>query len=476
MIDSTVEKPVSPVSENGRKPRSVPAIIAIAIVAALAELAYAVMNVSAMPVYLVKSMHYGSGAMAGIGAAFLLCEGVTKGPFGILGDRVGRKRLIIVGPLLSTITALLTLLVHPSQWYFFVALRALDGFGAAALWTSALAMIADVVAEDRRSQAMSLFTVAYMVGIAVGPFIGGLANDLTGMVTSNLHVRDIDPRTASFYVVSFLFLLTAIIAAWRVPNVRPHHEAHPHGAEEGFSLAALVDSLRRMPQMMIMALVTFLGVGLLSMIIKLFVMDEFHVPETRFGALLLLPCLVIGAASILLSTLGDRIGRVRAMRIGIGLCATSMWALIFLKSEWALVLGGSLIGIGFVIAFPSWMAYISSVCDPRQRGAVMGAFGTAQGLGVMVGALLGGYLYQHAYVRVPFIPARIHESLPFLRVHAGHVVTRAHYMPFLGCAVLLFVSWLIATFAVSDEARHLPHLQPESPADLASSNEIDGVR
>src|SRR4029450_13799551 len=123
-------------------------------------------------------MQYPTVWVALVSVAFLLCEGVAKGPFGILGDRVGRKNLIIAGPIISMVTALLTLLVHPSQWYFFMLLRVLDGLGAAALWTSALAMIADVVSEDRRSQAMSLFNVAYMVGIAVGPFIGGIANDL----------------------------------------------------------------------------------------------------------------------------------------------------------------------------------------------------------------------------------------------------------------------------------------------------------
>lgn len=479
MIDSKVEKSLPQAKQTGKRagqdagkaPRATPAIFAIAIVAALAELAYAVMNVSAMPVYLRDSMRYGTGAVAGIGTAFLLCEGVMKGPFGILGDHVGRKKLIIAGPLVSAITALLTLVVHPAHWYLFVLLRALDGLGAAALWTSALAMIADVVSEDRRSQAMSLFNVAYMVGIAVGPFIGGIANDLTRLVTSNLHIRDIDPRTASFYVVSFLFLLTALTAWWRVPHVPPHHETHPHtGAEAGFSLSALAENLRRMPQMMIMAMVTFLGVGLVMMIIKLFAMDEFGVSETHFGALLLVPCLVIGMASVPLGTLGDRIGRVRAVRLGLGLCAVSMWSLIFLRSEWSLVIGGSLIGVGFVISFPSWMAHISSTCDPRQRGAVMGAFGTAQGLGAMIGAPLGGYFYQHGSFRLPFVPARFGESLPFLHLHGGHVFTKSHYLPFIGCALLLFVSWLIATFAVSLE-RPRNEEQPEAP----SSNGKDGA-
>src|SRR5437867_1803757 len=165
-------------------PRAV--LISIACVAGFAELAYAVMNVSAMPVYLKFSMGYGETSVTAIGTAFLLCEGLAKGPFGVLGDRVGRKRLMIAGPLISVFTSLLTLLVHPNQGYLFAALRVLDGLGAAALWPSALAMIADVVEEDRRSQAMSLFNVTYLVGVALGPFIGGAANDLTKFFTESV--------------------------------------------------------------------------------------------------------------------------------------------------------------------------------------------------------------------------------------------------------------------------------------------------
>lgn len=422
------------------------ALAAIAIVAGLAELAYAVMNISAMPVYLHESAHYGAAAITGIGTAFLLCEGILKGPFGILSDRIGRKNLIIIGPLISVFTALLTLFVKPDQWYLFVLLRVFDGIGAAALWPACLAMIADVIPEEKRSQAMSLFNVTYLIGVAVGPFIGGLANDLTNYFTEHvvkevarvgsrlvfheIRVHDVRPYTASFYVVSVLFLLTALVAWWRLPNVRPHHE---HTDEEATQLnfSAIIQSFKLMPSMMLMALTTFLGVGLIMLIIKLFAMAEFGVSETRFGALLLLPSLLIAFVSVPLGTIGDKIGRVRAVQYGLGICTLSMLALIFFNSQWALVIGGSIIGIGFVMAFPAWMAHISSSCEPKQRGAVMGAFGTAQGVGAMIGAPLGGFLYQHAHIHVPFLPN-----------------LNAHHVPFIGCTFCLFISWLIATFTL----------------------------
>jgi DHA1 family multidrug resistance protein-like MFS transporter len=403
-------------------------LLSIGVVLGLAELSYMLMNFSAMPVYLKFRMGYGETLITFIGTAFLFCEGVMKGPFGILGDRIGRKLLIIAGPLVSVITSLLTLLVPAEHWYLFVLLRILDGLGAAALWPSALVMMADLVPPERRSQAMSLFNVTYLMAVALGPLLGGAANDLTRYLSPNAV-----PERSSFYLISVLFLLTAAMAAWRIPNIRPLHESHPHEHEAGFSMSALVHSLKQIPHTLLMAFITFFGIGMCMLIIKLFAMQEFGISESVYGTLLLVPALVIAGVSVPLGTIGDRVGKARAVKIGLGLCAFSMWTLIFIRSELALVLGGSLIGVGFVIAFPAWMAYISSSCPPAQRGAIMGSVGTVQGIGAMLGAPLGGYLYEHAHIRVSFLPW-----------------ISSHYAPFLGTAFLLLVSWFLALLTLKE--------------------------
>jgi DHA1 family multidrug resistance protein-like MFS transporter len=448
-------EPVGLGSELTARSRAI--VLAIALVAGGAELAYAMMNVSAMPVYLKFSMGYGEASVTAIGASFLLCEGLMKGPFGVIGDRIGRKKLIIIGPIISMVTSLLTLLVQPHQWYFFVILRVFDGLGAAALWPAALAMMADVVTEDRRSQAMSLFNVTYLVGIALGPALGGAANDLTAIVTQRLpafvaahspdavakhvHATVIDPRHASFYLISIVFLLTALAAWWRVPPVLPHHKRDSAQGDDGFSWTTLMATLRRSPQMLAMAFTVFFGVGQIMFLVKLFAMAEYGMSESMFGSLLLVPCLIIALASYPLGSIGDKLGKVRAVRIGIGLCAFSMWALILVPGHAALIIGGALIGVGFVIAFPSWMAHISENCVPSQRGAVMGAVGTAQGAGALLGVPIGGFLYERATINIPLMPW-----------------LNGHYAPFIACALLLMVGWVLSLTTIRDTRAEAPRL------------------
>src|SRR5205807_628657 len=67
-----------------------------------------------------------------------------------------------------------------------VVLRSIDGLAAAAFWPTMFAAMADSAPRERRNSAISTLTVAYMVGIAVGPYLAGWANDYSPLA----HPRD----------------------------------------------------------------------------------------------------------------------------------------------------------------------------------------------------------------------------------------------------------------------------------------------
>lgn len=407
-------------------------LMAIVLVAGFAELAYVVVNISAMPVY-IKSIRLDLRWISVVTTVYLIAEGVMKSPFGLLGDRFGRKKLILIGPVVSTVTALLTPLFHNP--YALVGLRLLDGIGAAALWPSAFSLIGDYVPENRRASAMSLFNIAYILGIALGPALGGNAND---WAHENLHLSLEASKHISFYLAAVLFAITAIVALVFVPNVRVvHHDPADlgPGVEGGFSFTDFKRMLGRMPTMLLMAFVTFLGIGLIMAYVKVFAMDRhgpFGLTESQFGNYLIIPALVIASLSLPLGNMVDRFGKARAVRLGIGVCSVSFWLLIFFPATWTLLFFGSLIGLGFIVAFPAWMALVSADCEPNQRGAAVGAVGTAQGLGAIFGVAASGFLYKQ-----PAIALGV-TSIP------------SHGLPFLGCALMLTVSFLLAVTSIRE--------------------------
>lgn len=99
-------------------------------------------------------------------AGFLL----VMGP---LGDRIGRRRLLLIGAVAFTAASLLA--AYASSPETLIAARALLGVAAATLMPSTLALLTDLFrAPDQRALAIALWMVAFTGGEALGPLVGGI--------------------------------------------------------------------------------------------------------------------------------------------------------------------------------------------------------------------------------------------------------------------------------------------------------------
>jgi DHA1 family multidrug resistance protein-like MFS transporter len=392
-------------------------LICLGITALFAELAYGILNQSAIPPYVQQI-----GLTAHIGliySVFLVVETVFKSPMGHLGDWLGRRPLIVAGALISSGTAFAMTLVN--RLWALLILRAFDGLAAAAIWPTIITAMSGSLSTDRRTTAMSALTVAYIGGLAVGPLIGGIANDTT------------QSKLTSFYLVSGLFLLTALVAVFLTPR-RSKEEMESTGPEarRGFKLSDVILGMIAIPDMMLLAFIAFLSMGLLIPIVKLFAMDEIGMSETGYGGLMFPIALAVAITSLAAGRLGDRWGKARSVRVGLGICALAMWAITMAHRPHELAAAGMLLGIGFVTAMPAWLALVSDMASPWVRGAVVGALGTAQGLGAVVGAYLGSQLYDKVELR-------------FLSLEWNK-----HYSPFVVSAIALTTCFVLSMAFIRD--------------------------
>jgi MFS family permease len=457
----------------------------VALIAACSELGYAVLNGSVLPVYIKQALGLDTAVYSLIMVPFFISEAFFKGPLGLVADRIGRKPLMVIGPSLSIFTPLLFMLIHyrpdtinALALIAFGFLRLLDGLGAAALWPAMFAYVGDVVRQEKRAAAMGLLNVTYMLGLALGFLAGGFVDDTFGPVLSgkatfthqmigvvyrfrkHVHIAR-QPSLArifhnltqvppphifppayyypSFYLASALFAAAVCIALLAIQRRSASREGSAQDTHHSVTVTweTFLSAVKTVPGMMLVAFITFLGIGCIMLQVKYFALDEFGISETTFGLLVVGPALVIGAIAVPLGHLSDRWGKVRSIRLGFILGAAGMWLIVVFYrnphfAEAALAVAGSLLGIGFVMAFPAWMALMTEVCRAGQRGTVTGAVSTAQGVGALMGVLIGGFLYSHA-------PGDSHIK---------------HIAPFFASAVLLSLSVLLAFVFVHADKGH----------------------
>jgi MFS family permease len=105
-------------------------------------------------------------------SALLFSRIFTQVPLGRLSDRIGRKPLIVAGLiLLAPSTALLGYAASVTQ---LTILRLLQGIGSAAVAAPAFAVAADLAKAGGEGRQMSIITMGFGLGIALGPLLAGV--------------------------------------------------------------------------------------------------------------------------------------------------------------------------------------------------------------------------------------------------------------------------------------------------------------
>ncbi|MET7638731.1 MFS transporter [Streptomyces sp. NPDC005438] len=91
---------------------------------------------------------------------------------GLLGDRWGRKRVLLFGMVVFGLGSVLAAMsTSPGQ---LIAFRAMMGFGGAFVMPATLAILMNVFERDEQPKAIGIWTGAVGLAIAIGPVTGGL--------------------------------------------------------------------------------------------------------------------------------------------------------------------------------------------------------------------------------------------------------------------------------------------------------------
>ena len=126
----------------------------------------------AFPAIRATFAHVSAAQLSWVLNAYTIVFGALLVPAGRIADRVGRKRIFLLG--LALFSAASTLCgVAPSAGIL-IAARALQAVGAALLLPSSLALVLHAFPAERRASAVALWGAVGALAAAIGPSLGSL--------------------------------------------------------------------------------------------------------------------------------------------------------------------------------------------------------------------------------------------------------------------------------------------------------------
>ena len=343
--------------------------------------------------------------------AYLLAVTALSVWAGRLGDRLGRRRLLLAGITLFAVASLFCALAPNLP--LLVAARIAQGAGAAVMLALAMAMAAGAVSQQRAGSAMGLLGSMSALGTTLGPALGGLLLARYGW--------------ASLFLVNLPLAALALLLAWRylpegrqapgVPLPRLALRTEPALAA-GLLASALVSTV----------MMTTLVVG------PFYLARGLQLDSTVSGLVLALGPLAAALCGVPAGRLVDRHGAQRMLKAGLLCAALACLALALLPARLgvaAYALPLVLLTAGYALFQAANNTAMMTGVAPGRRGGVAGWMSLSRNLGLVAGAsLMAGVFALAAGGDVTLAP--------------GDAVTRGMHAAFAVAAVVLIAALAIA--------------------------------
>ena len=363
-------------------PRLLTLRFALVVTSGLAYFLALGMLLPVVPLFVKDELH-GNNVAVGVVVGAFAVGAVLLRPFaGRIGDRVGRRVLIVGGAVIVGGAGLLYILA--SGLVSLVAVRVLAGIGEAAFFVGAASMITDLSPEARRGEAISYWSVAVYGGLAFGPLLGNvmLANDHFDRV---------------WIVSAGLAFVAAAIGLCTRETVTPA------GARSaGEPRPPLISRPALAP-----GAVLFLGlIGLAGFteFVPLYVKQIGM--KNSSSVFLLYGCLILGVR-IFGARVPDRIGPLRAGSIATVTAAIGLLLMAAISSPLGLYAGTVVFSVGMSFLYPAMLTLALTGLSSTERGSAVGTVSSFFDLSQGVGALLLGIVAAVAGYRGAFVAGAV---------------------------------------------------------------------
>lgn len=325
-----------------------------------------------LPLY-IETLGIGIVGWSTLAATFALGMFLFEWVWGNLSDRTNRRHLLIISFLcMSAIFILYTL--HGS-FFFFLVLQLLSGAVGVVVGPTTRAS----VSEESSLKSPGLYASGWWIFSSLGAIIGPLVGTYIAQSWSFEY---------SFYASSALSVLLIFIVFWSFPTSRRlagRSKSMIHG---------LNSTLRgRSAQFLFLsAIFAFMGFSIVRAFLPLYASERVGMSTVEVGTLISTVAASQLVAILFLGWFSDRFGRRSMTIVGFLLCSASFLLYLVANTAYQIFLVSIAAGLGLA-ATSLLLAIVPDVTPNGMYGTVVGIYGSCEDLGIIMGPLVYGLVW-----------------------------------------------------------------------------------
>ncbi len=298
-------------------------------------------------------------------------------------DRIGRKPFFLGGAFGYSLTMLVFSFAVSVPGVFLA--RALNGLSSAMFWLSVNAITADSAPEKLRGRNFGRISQTANQGGILGTFIGFYILFSMGMKQG---------WQPMFFFYAAAALIAGSLAFWKLPETLPTSVVVEKSNDFQWSRPFIL--------LLLVTLTTAASWAMVSPILMIFLQERLNVPFNGLALAFLPSALVWAIFPSRLGRLADRFGRKPLMLIGLGAASVSSFFIPGVGSLVSLAILWAFQAICYAAGDPAEQALVADLTGGNERGRGYGFYTTASGLGMAIGPIAGGWLYDAVSPAAPF--------------------------------------------------------------------------
>ena len=306
-------------------------------------------------------------------AAFNFARTIFNPISGRLSDRWGRKPFILIGLFLyATVSVFYVMSTRVDS---LILVRLLHGFTSVLVIPVALALAADIAPRQRLGLYTGTLNMAVMLGLGIGPVLGGFIRDLFGM-------------PVAFYTMGGLAVLTLVGVAIFLPGDRRHdinREEQPAPPLKQLLMHRVVQGL------FLLRFFIAAGQGCVYTFLPILAL-RMQLTSFQVGLILGVNIFLIAFLQRVCGNIADRTDPRNMVVWGTFLSGLVVVAMPYTDGFYVILLLNIVMGIGNGIAMPGAFVITGQMGQTLGMGAMMGITETGWSLGMIVSPIISGII------------------------------------------------------------------------------------